>query len=140
MTDAERSQRVAERIAKIEAAGFDRTCGFRAVSWGEGRARVEMTVAEAVHNVNGMLHGGATAALVDNAGTLAIISIDREARPGVTTDLNVTYLSPGPGGDVVIAEAQVLKIGKTMAFVTVDVRRKSDGALVAQGRMTKFQG
>ena len=80
------------------------------------------------------------ATLVDDAGTLAIVTADRDNRPGVTTDLNVSYFAPAPGGSTVVAEAAVLKIGKTLAFVTVDIRRKTDGVLVAQGRMTKFQG
>ena len=118
---------------------FGSTCGFRAVSWGEGKARVELTVSEAVQNVNGSLHGGCTAALVDHVGTLAIVTADKDARPGVTTDLNVTYLAPAPVGQIVHADATVLKIGKVMAYVTVDVRR-ADGVLVAQGRMSKYQG
>ena len=65
---------------------------------------------------------------------------DRENRPGVTSDLNVSYFAPAPGGSTVVADAAVLKIGKTLAFVSVDIRRKTDGVLVAQGRMTKFQG
>jgi acyl-coenzyme A thioesterase 13 len=141
MSSDEHARKVADRVARLaNSSGFDGTCGFRPVSWGDGKARVEMVVAPVVQNINGHLHGGATAALVDNAGTLAIVTADREARPGVTTDLNVTYLAPGPGGSTVVADATVLKIGKTMAFVTVDVRRATDGALIAQGRMTKFQG
>ena len=133
-------RRIEERMKQMAAfEGFEKTCGFRPVSWGDGEAVVELTVAPPVQNPNRMLHGGAIAALVDHAGTLAIMTADREARPGVTTDLNVTYLSPGPGGEVVRAEAKVLKAGKTLAYVTVDVRRKSDGVLVAQGRMTKYQ-
>ena len=130
---------VAERIERVAREGFHQTCGFRVVDFGDGRARVELDVTPAVQNPNGMLHGGAVASLVDHAGTCAILSADREGRPGVTTDLNVTYFAPGQGGTTVVAEAQVLKAGKTLAFVTVDVRRKGDGALVAQGRMTKFQ-
>ena len=72
--------------------------------------------------------------------TCAIVSADRQGRPGVTTDLNISYFSPAPGGSFVRAEATVLKIGKTLAFVSVDVRREQDGVLVAQGRMTKYQG
>ena len=58
----------------------------------------------------------------------------------MTTDLNVSYFSPAPGGTAVLAEAKVLKIGKTLAFVAVDIVREHDRVLVAQGRMTKFQG
>lgn len=129
-----------ERLRKAGERGFGKTCGFRAISFGGGKAVVELDVAEGVQNMNGSLHGGAIATLVDDAGTLAIITADRENRPGVTTDLNVSYFAPAPGGSTVVAEGAVLKIGKTLAFVTVDVKRKSDGVLVAQGRMTKFQG
>jgi acyl-coenzyme A thioesterase 13 len=122
------------------AMGFGATCGFRLVSEGRGEAVVELDVGPAVENVNHVLHGGAIAALVDHAGTHAIVSADRQGRPGVTTDLNVSYFAPAPAGSTVVALAQVLKIGKTLAFVTVDVRRKVDHVLVAQGRMTKFQG
>lgn len=120
--------------------GLATTCGFRVVSHGDGKAVCEVDVTPAVQNVSGNLHGGAIATLVDHVGTWAIVSADRQGRPGVTTDLNVSYLAPAPAGATVVAQAAVLKVGKTLAFVTVDVRRKDDGVLVAQGRMTKFQG
>jgi len=75
---------------------------------------------------------------VDDAGTLALITADRDSRPGVSTDLNVSWFAPAPGGSTVIAEATVLKVGKTLGFVSVDIRREDDNVLVAQGRMTKF--
>lgn len=140
MADDEKKKALAERIKQVGARGFGATCGFRHVSFGEGKAQVELDVGEGVQNMGGFLHGGAIATLVDDAGTLAIVTADRENRPGVTTDLNVSYFAPAPGGSTVVAEAAVLKIGKTLAFVTVDVKRKTDGVLVAQGRMTKFQG
>lgn len=140
MQDEETRRRVAERLAYGERVGFHETCGMRTVSWGDGRARVELDVTPALENPNGVLHGGAIATLIDHAGTVAVMSADRQARPGVTTDLNVTFLSPAAGGSTVYADAVALKCGKTLAFATVDVRRVADDALVAQGRMTKFQG
>ena len=73
------------------------------------------------------------------AGTVAIIE-RRYAwgRPGVTTDLNVSYFAPGT--DTVLIIAEVLKTGRTLAFVTVDLRSEVDNTLVAQGRMTKYMG
>lgn len=139
MDDAVR-RRVEERIRTTNDRGFHRVCGFRAVSWGEGKAVVEADVTEAMENPNGHFHGGAVASLVDYAGTIAIMCADRDGRPGVTTDLNTSYFAATPAGDTAVAEATVMKIGKTLAFVSVDVRRKSDGVLVAQGRMTKYQG
>lgn len=142
MTDdaKKKTEALAERVRQAYGRGFGKTCGFRAISFGEGKAQVELDVGESVQNMGGFLHGGALATLVDDAGTLAIVTADRENRPGVTSDLNVSYFAPAPGGSTVVADAVVLKIGKTLAFVSVDIRRKTDGVLVAQGRMTKFQG
>jgi acyl-coenzyme A thioesterase 13 len=140
MAESDVAAKLKERLERAAARGFGKTCGFRLIHFGEGKARVEIDVTEGVQNLNGTLHGGAIATLVDDAGTIAIMSADRDGRPGVTTDLNVSYFAPGPAGSVVYADATVLRIGKTLAFVTVDVRRKSDDVLMAQGRMTKFQG
>jgi acyl-coenzyme A thioesterase 13 len=118
---------------------FDEVCGFRLVASGDGRARVELDVGEATLNIKGTLHGGAIATLIDHAGTAAIRTADWQGRPGVSTDLNVSFFAPATQGTTVTAEAEVLKIGKTLAFVAVDVRLP-DGTLIAQGRMTKFQG
>ncbi len=122
------------------ATTFHDHLGIRHVSSGGGRAVVELDVVPGVANPMGTLHGGATATLVDHAGTIAIVTADRQGRPGVTTDLNVSYFVAAAVGQTVVAEAVVLKIGKTLAYVTVDLRRKADGVLCAQGRMTKFQG
>ena len=83
------------------------------------------------------MHGGAAATLVDIVGSIALVTGDRDGRFGVSTDLNVTWLAPAPLGAWVQVEAQVLKVGKTMGYVAVDIRRESDGALAVQGRMTK---
>jgi acyl-coenzyme A thioesterase 13 len=134
----ESAKRLGELFGTI---GFDKSlAGMKLLDAKDGKAVVRLEVTEAVQNMGGSLHGGAIATLVDDAGTCAIISKDRDHRPGVTTDLNVSYFSPGPGGTFVLAEATVLKTGRTLAFVSVDIKREHDGVLVAQGRMTKFLG
>ena len=58
-------------------------------------------------------------------------------------DEEIVNGSPGDreeGSSFVLAEATVLKTGRTLAYVSVDVKREQDGVLVAQGRMTKFMG
>jgi acyl-coenzyme A thioesterase 13 len=128
-----------ERLSWLGQSGFDRTlAGLEVLEVAGGKARVRLVVGESLQNAAGMLHGGASATLVDVVGTLAIMSSDRDHRPGVSTDLNISWLAPAPGGSAILVEAAVLKSGRTLAFVHVDIRRESDGALVAQGRMTKF--
>lgn len=112
--------------------------GFRLISYGDGEAVMECPVGPNTQNVNGDLHGGVLALLVDEAGTVALACRDRDGRPGVTTDLNVSYLSPGKP-PTVRAVARALKVGRTLGYVQVDVTG-GDGKLVAQGRMTKFMG
>jgi len=137
MTD-DATQRLQEFFG---TAGFDRSIkGMKLLEAKDGKARARLEVTEDVQNFGGTLHGGAIATLVDDVGTFAIMTKDRDHRPGVTTDLNVSYFNPGPAGTFVIAEATVLKAGKTLAYVSVDIKREADGVLVAQGRMTKFLG
>jgi acyl-coenzyme A thioesterase 13 len=114
--------------------------GIELTSAQDGSACLRLPVGEPVLNLGGVLHGGAIATLVDVAGTIAIMTADRDHRPGVSTDLNVSFFAPGKRDGVVVAEAKVLKTGRTLAFVTVDIRREDDGVLVAQGRMTKHLG
>lgn len=132
--------RALQWIHDAETRGFHRLCGFRILSYGNGHACVAVEVTADVENPSGFLHGGAIATLIDQAGTIAILTVDRDGRPGVSTDLNVSFLAPVSTGTTVVAEAAVLKVGKSMAFVEVAVRRHEDNVLVAHGRMTKFQG
>jgi acyl-coenzyme A thioesterase 13 len=134
------NESVRERLQKFLAAGgFDQSLvGLEVVSAEAGKATLRIAVERPVQNLGGNLHGGAIATLVDDAGTLAIMTADRDGRPGVTTDLNVSYFSAGRAGESVLIEATVLKTGKTLAFVSVDLRREKDGVLIAQGRMTKY--
>lgn len=120
--------------------GFDRAlAGMELQSVEPGLAVVTLPVTDAVVNMVGTLHGGAIATLVDDAGTIALMSSDPEGRPGVTTDLTISYLSAAPAGETVTAEARTLKAGRTLAFVEVSIKN-AEGKLLAQGRMTKFMG
>lgn len=116
------------------------TLGERIVSSADGRARMELEVTDKVKNPVGVLHGGALATLIDSAGTVAIMSApgNTEHKPGVTTDLNISYLSATREGTVT-ADARVIKVGRTLAFADIEVRR-GDGTVVAVGRITKFMG
>jgi acyl-coenzyme A thioesterase 13 len=114
--------------------------GLEAVSVDENRVVVRVPVARDLVNTAEKLHGGAAATLVDVVGTLAIINADRDNRFGVSTDLNVSWLAPIGLNDVALVEATVLKAGRTLAFVGVEIRRESDGLLCVQGRMTKSLG
>ena len=117
-----------------------RVPGLEAVSVEPGHVVLRLEVTPNLRNFGGTLHGGAAATLVDVVGSIAIITADPDGRFGVSTDLNLSWLAPAPVGESILIDATVLKTGRTLAFVSVDLRREFDGALLVQGRMTKALG
>jgi len=114
--------------------------GLEAVSLEDGHVVIRVEVTLDLVNAAKTLHGGAAATLIDIVGTLAIINADEHNRFGVSTDLNVSWFAPVLLGDYAIVDARVLKTGRSLAFVTADIRRESDDTLCVQGRMTKSLG
>jgi len=126
-------------LAKPRHNGW-RVEGLQPVSVEPGHLVVRREVTQELLNFSRTLHGGAAATLIDVVGSLALITGDRFERFSVSTDLNVTWLAPAEHGEWIEIDARVLKVGKTMGYVTVDIRRESDGVLAVQGRMTKHLG
>lgn len=124
----------------VNNPGFDRVLNkVNILSAVPGKMVCEMQVGEEHTNRMGTLHGGMTATLVDVISTMAIMNSDRGV-PGVSVDMNITYLNAAKVGEDVLITAQVLKQGKSLAFATVDLTSKATGKLLAQGRHTKHLG
>lgn len=119
---------------------FDRVCDkVTLVSAAPGKVICEMKVEEQHTNKLGTLHGGLTATLVDVISTVALMCTERGA-PGVSVDLNITYMAPAKIGEDILITAHILKQGRTLAFASVDLTSKATGKLIAQGRHTKHLG
>jgi uncharacterized protein (TIGR00369 family) len=83
-----------------------------------------------------IVHGGAIASLLDTAAMAAAWS-GAEAPAnmrGTTVGLTVSYLAPANGEDLQ-ARASVLRRGRSLVYVEVEVRGASAG-LVAKGLVT----
>lgn len=79
----------------------------------------------------GQLHGGAISLLCDLACAAAASTAstyDATTTALVTADLHVRYLGPAKG-DVVRAEAQVVKAGRTLIVVAAEVKDDTDRLL-----------
>ncbi|KAI5464871.1 HotDog domain-containing protein [Mariannaea sp. PMI_226] len=110
---------------------------FRVLSATEGRVDFELDIHKDHTNRLQTIHGGTIASIVDLGGSLAVASTGRFAT-GVSTDLNVTYLSPGGRvGDKLTGTAICEKIGKTLAYTTVTFTNNK-GQLAARGSHTKY--
>ncbi|KAI4893357.1 hypothetical protein NFI96_023747 [Prochilodus magdalenae] len=124
----------------VDSPGFDRVLKkVEIVSASPGKVVCEMKVEEEHTNRGGTMHGGLTATLVDVISTTAIMYSERGA-PGVSVDMNITYMNAAKIGEDVLITAQVLKQGRTLAFATVDLTNKATGKIIAQGRHTKHLG
>ena len=122
----------------VHRDGFDSKFeGMEVRAVGEEEAVATFTVGPTLCNAFGTLHGGAIATLVDIMGTLALLGRD-SSRPGVSVDINVTYLSAGREGDRVTCVGRVNKIGRTLGFTEVRISG-GDGKVIALGRHTKVR-
>jgi uncharacterized protein (TIGR00369 family) len=104
--------------------------GFRAVSFGDGRAVFEMEVGTRHHNPMGTVHGGILCTLADSAMGFAFASTLSAGESFTTLELKINYLRPVFEGKVV-ATARVVHRGKTVGMVECDVA-DGEGKLVAR--------
>ncbi|EJP65419.1 hypothetical protein ACQRIT_004246 [Beauveria bassiana] len=110
---------------------------FRVTSAAKGKVDFELDIHKDHTNRLRTIHGGTLAAIVDLGGSLAVSSHGRW-KTGVSTDINISYLNPGGNpGDLLKGVAVCDKIGKTLAYTTVQFFN-SKGQLAARGSHTKF--
>ena len=91
-------------------------------------------------NSRGTLHGTVSACLTDWAGGLAVAATGLE-KTGVSTDIHTTYVSTAKEGDILEVVAKAQKVGGTLAFTTVEIKKiTEDGksGVVATGSHTKY--
>lgn len=113
----------------------------------QGKFVVELKVDEQLANANKILHGGLIASLVDGVSTMALVNTQLK-KPGVTLNLNVTYIKAVKLNESVLIEGRVMKCGSKIAFLEADLYLKDkDGScelkkenLVATGSHTKYIG
>ncbi|KAI9255145.1 putative PaaI_thioesterase family protein [Phascolomyces articulosus] len=138
-TTALRSPGMVQKVLKSfqTEGGYDSLVlpGLRVINSEEGRVQAEFTVEKQHLNRLQSVHGGLLATVVDIGGSLALASKGLYAT-GVSTDINISYISGAKEGQVVTIDCRCDKLGKTLAFTSVEL--SSNGRLVATGRHNKF--
>lgn len=114
------------------------------VSAARGRVVVRLALRPEHLNSARTLHGSVSATIVDWAGGMAIASTGRR-RTGVSTDIHVSYVSAAREGDTVEVEAWVSRVGRSLAYTMVEIRKAvvggEDGAkgpVVCTASHTKY--
>ena len=101
---------------------------------GEGSARLSMPIEPHLTNSLGTAHGGVIMSLLDVALCTAARTLHPESIGVITIDLTTSFID-GANGKKLIAEARVLRDGRSMSFVEAEAKNE-DGSLVAKAIAT----
>jgi uncharacterized protein (TIGR00369 family) len=122
-TDVSQSDLAAEELARLHAAfaqvAYARLLGLELTSVERGAAVVSLAVRPELTRMEGIMHGGALASVIDTASALAVLSLLAPGEQTVTVDLTLHFLRPISSGTV-RAQARVLRAGRRIAFVAVE--------------------
>ncbi|XP_020173913.2 uncharacterized protein [Aegilops tauschii subsp. strangulata] len=111
--------------------------GLRVEAIEPGRTLCSFTVPPHLTNSSKRMHGGAVASLVDLVGS-AVFFAGGSPTTGVSLDITISYLDAASANEEIEIEARVLGIRDKTGCVTVEVRRKGTGQVLAHGRHTKY--
>ena len=108
--------------------------GITVISVDSNSVKATMTVTKSSAQPFGLLHGGASATLVETLASVGSLSSHSEGFIISGVELNISHLNSAKIGDVVHGEATLLKKGK---FLLVwQVQLTVDKKLVATSRCT----
>ncbi|XP_042515561.1 acyl-coenzyme A thioesterase 13-like [Macadamia integrifolia] len=102
-----------------------------------GRLVCSMKVPRRLLNSDNFLHGGVTGTLIDMIGGLTMHTVGAQ-KTGVSVEINVTNLDTAFPDEEIEIVGNVLRVGKAIGVVSVELRNKKTGKIFAQGRHTKY--
>jgi acyl-CoA thioesterase len=120
--------------AKFETNHFPRMLGFELDSIEPGRAVLSVEVRKDLTQLQGVMHGGAIASLIDTAVAFAIVGGSEPRARFTTVEMKVNYLRPISKGRVT-ADARLIRDGRRIVVAECDVH-DSEGRLAAKGLLT----
>ncbi|KAJ7175875.1 thioesterase thiol ester dehydrase-isomerase [Mycena filopes] len=126
----------------LETKGHDTQCfpNLQLHTASPGLVTASLKVEQYNLNRVGTVHGGLILSLTDTAGSLAVATRGH-FMTGVSTDIATSFCRPaGRTGDTLHIKAELISIGKSLAYTRVEFRANPDGPLVAYGHHTKYVG
>jgi len=97
-------------------------------------AILRMPYSEKLCRDNGVVCGQALMSLADTAMVFAVSSAAGAYRPMTTVDQTMHFVRPAANADV-LAEARVIRLGRTMAFGSVTLTADGDARPVAMAQI-----
>ncbi len=96
----------------------------------ENYARVRQPVDKGNIRPGGYINGPTQMAIADSAAYIAVFTRIGITPMALTSNLSINFMRPCIG-EAVIAEAHVLKLGRTLAVISVDIRAEGSDKLSA---------
>ncbi|HEY9283394.1 MAG TPA: PaaI family thioesterase [Pyrinomonadaceae bacterium] len=128
----------AEELARLREAfsrvAYARLLGIKIVRLGRGASVLSLEIRPELTRMEGIVHGGAIASLLDSASAFAVLSVLRPEEQTVTVDLTLHFLRAVRDGSVE-ARARVLRAGRRVVTVSIEAS-DSAGKLVATALTT----
>ena len=119
----ERARQIRERVA---GQGFMRLVGADLSALEPGGATLSVARRSDLLEPDGSFHGGVTAFLVDNGATIAAATRLRDGQSCLAAEYKLNLLAPARG-DRLVCRARVVKAGRLVVVVAVDVVCVDDG-------------
>ncbi len=126
-------------VRAARMGGFHQEVGFRIVGTvsRRGACTVSGKVEKRHLNINGIVHGGVYATILDTAMGASVVSLLREGETTATTSLYVEFLRAAREGETLTAHGEVLRRGRHIAFVEGNLYG-SDGRRFSQAHGTWY--
>lgn len=110
--------------------------GIECIEIGEDYVKSKMPVLAATKQPMGLLHGGASAALIESIGSMGsalVLDLSKEAPVGL--EINANHISSARDGNV-IATGKIVHAGRRTHLWQVDIHHEETGKLICTGRLT----
>ena len=94
-----------------------------------GHCAIELPFRRELAQQHGYFHAGITSAVADSAGGYAALTLFPADAEVLTVEFKINLMAPAHG-ERLVAEAHVVRSGRTLTVCTVDVSCVRDGALI----------
>lgn len=125
-----------EQINRFNANTMMEVLGIQCTELGEDYLVATMPVDHRTHQPMGLLHGGASAALIETIGSMGstlLIDLSKEAPVGI--EINANHIGGVKSGSVK-AIGKIVHAGKRTHLWQVDIYDETTGKLICTGRLT----
>ena len=114
------ADRIKQLAGIMELPGFPKSSGMYLVSAEPGKVTMALKKRPELTQFFGHFHGGVITALADHAAGACATSSMPDGKLAVTVEIKVNFLSPADG-DEIVARAETIQAGSTIAVVKVEV-------------------